>query len=138
MTQITDVPPARAEYDVAMEIRLAQKILNTAATRSTAVQGELNLAKHALEDAAERAPLAIEQAPIVSNNLRVMARATIEAYWRDVLPKLEEAVTAAERCCQDNTQAVSDAEERLDQLLAAAYARVQPASSGDADRRGQL
>jgi hypothetical protein len=128
---------ARAEYAVAMEVRLAQQNLARATTRLTAVQSERSVARQALEDARERAPLAIEQAPPVSNDSRVMTRATIEAHWRDALPQLEEVVTAAETRYQDTTQAVSDAQERLDQLLAAAYARVQPVADDAADRRGQ-
>jgi len=166
MTQITDVPPARqelvkqwraalgrgdwqamlaakeqlavrVEYDLAMEIRQAQQILARARARLEAAQGERSMAEQALEDAAERAPLAIEQAPLVSNDSRVMTRATIEAYWRDALPQLEEVVTAAETRYQDTTQAVSDAQERLDALLGTAYARVQPVADNAADRRGQ-
>jgi len=162
MTQITDVPPARqelvkqwraalgrgdwqsmvvakeelavrAEYDVAMELRCAQQILGQATTRLEAAQTERSVTKQALEEGRERAPLEIEQAP-VAGGPRTLARATLEAYWRDTLPTLERAATAADRRYQDNTQAVSEAEERLAQLRAAAYARVQPVADDDADR----
>jgi len=53
---------ARAEYDVAMEIRRAQENLRRARTRLEAVQTERSVVKQALEDARERAPLAAEQA----------------------------------------------------------------------------
>ncbi len=49
-----------------------------------------------------------------------------------------EAVTAAERRCQDNGQSVSDAQERLDQLLAAAYERVASVADDKDDRRSPL
>lgn len=164
MTQITDVPPARqelikqwraavgrgdwqamlvakeelavrVEYDVAMEIRLAQQILARARTRLEAAQTERSVAGQALEDARERAPLAAEQASLVASP-RTKAQATaVAAHWHDAIPTLEQAVTAAERRYQENAQAVSDAEDRLKQLLTAAYVRVQPVADDDADRR---
>ncbi len=162
MTQITDVPPARqelikqwraavgrgdwqamlvakqelaarVEYDVAMEIRLAQQALARARTRVEAAQTERGVARQALEEGRERAPLEIEQAP-VAGGPRTLTRATVEGYWRDTLSTLERAATAADRRYQDNTQAVSEAEECLAQLLTAAYARVQSVADDAADR----
>ncbi len=166
MTQITDVPPARqelikqwraavgrgdwqamlvakeelavrVEYDIAMEVRQAQQNLSRARTRLEAAQTERSVAGQALEAARDAAPLAIEQAPRVSNDSRVMTRAMIEAYWREALPQLEAAVTAAETRYQDSAQAVAEAQERLDALLGAAYARVQPVANDNTERRAQ-
>ncbi len=155
MTQITDVPPvrqelvkqwraalgrgdwqamlaakeqlaARAEYDVAMEIRLAQQILARARTRLEAAQGELSLAGGALEDARERAPLAAEQAAASGDPRKTAVVHAAAAWWRDQIPTREDALQAAEGRCRDADHIASAAQATLDRLLVAAYARVQP------------
>ncbi len=166
MTQITDVPPARqelikqwraavgrgdwqamlvakeelavrVEYDVAMEIRLAQQILARARTRLEAAQTERSVAGQALEDAAERAPLAAEQASLVTDPRKRAEVHAAAAWWRDQIPTREEALQAAAGRYRDADRIAVAAQERLDQLLTAAYARVQPVADDDADRRGQ-
>ncbi len=122
---------AREEYDIAAEIRRAQEALHRAETRVTAAHTELSVAEQALVTGRDSAPLAAEQASIVANP-RLMAQATAAAaYWCDALPKLEQAVSAAEKRCQDKTQSVSNAQAHLDRLLAAAYARVLPLPDDD-------
>ncbi len=137
MVTVTHELAIRDEYDIAAEVRLAQGALDRATTRLEAAHTDLSVAQQALADGRERAPLAIEQAPIVSNDSRVMTRATITAYWRDALPKLEQSVSAAEGRCQENAQRVSEAQERRDRLLTAAYARVQQGADNATDKRGQ-
>ncbi len=155
MTQITDVPPvrqelvkqwraalgrgdwqamlaakeqlaARAEYDVAMEIRLAQQILARARTQLEAAQTERSVAGQALEDARERAPLAAEQASIVGDPRKTAEVHAAAAWWRDQIPTREDALQATEGRCRDADHIASAAQATLDRLLAAAYARVQP------------
>ncbi len=155
MTQITDVPPARqelvkqwraalgrgdwqamlaakeqlavrVEYDLAMEVRRAQKILATATTRWDAAQTERGVAGQALEDARERAPLASEQAAVVVDPRKTAEAHAAAAWWRDQIPTREEALHAADGRCRGADQSASDAQATLDRLLATAYARVQP------------
>jgi len=155
MTQITDVPPVRqelvkqwraalgrgdwqgmlaakeqlavrVEYDLAMAIRQAQQNLDWARTRLEAGQSELSLAKQALEDARERAPLAIEQAAASGDPRKTAVVHAAAAWWRDQIPTREEALQAAEGRCRDADHIASDAQVTLDQLLATAYVRVQP------------
>jgi len=116
---------ARAEYDVAMEIRLAQQILARAKTRLEAVHTERSMAGQALEDAREHAPLAAEQAAVVVDPRKTAEAHAAAAWWRDQIPTREDALQAAEGRCCDADQSASDAQANLDQLLAAAYARVQ-------------
>jgi len=166
MTQITDVPPARqelikqwraavdrtdwqamlaakeqlvarAEYDVAMEIRLAQQILARERTRLEAAQTERSVAGQALEDAAKRAPLAAEQASLVADPHKRAEVHAAAAWWRDQIPTREEALLAAAGRYRDADRIAVAAQERLDQLLTAAYARVQPVAGDAADRRVQ-
>jgi len=154
MTQITDVPPsrpelvkqwraalgrgdwqamvvakeelaARAEYDVAMEIRRAQENLRRARTRLEAVQTERSVVKQALEAARERAPLAAEQAAASGDPRKTAVVHAAAAWWRDQIPTREEALQVAEGRCRDEDQSASAAQATLDQLLATAYARVQ-------------
>ncbi len=166
MTQITDVPPVRqelikqwqaalgrgdwqamlvakqelavrVEYDVAMEIRLAQQILARARTRLEAAQTERSVVGQALEDAAERAPLAAEQASLVADPRKRAEVHAAAAWWRDQIPTREEALQAAAGRYRDADRIAVAAQERLDQLLTAAYARVQPVADDAADRRVQ-
>ncbi len=118
---------ARAQYDVAMEIRLAQQILARARTRLEAAQTERSVAGQALADARERAPLADEQASLVAD-LRTRAATTATAtaaYWRTEIPLRERTLLAAEGRFQDADRIALDAQANVDRLLAAAYARVQ-------------
>ncbi len=121
MTQITDVPPVRqelvkqwraalgrgdwqgmlaakeqlvvrVEYDLAMAIRQAQQNLDWARTRLEAGQSELSLAKQALEDARERALLAIEQAAASGDPRKTAVVHAAAAWWRDQIPTREEAL----------------------------------------------
>ena len=166
MTQITDVPPVRqelvkqwraalgrgdwqamvvakeelavrVEYDLAMEVRLAQQNLDWARTRLEAVQSERSVAGQALADARERAPLAIEQAAASGAPRKTAAVHAAAAWWRDQIATREEAIQAAEGRCRDADQSASDAQATLDQLLVSAYARVQLVADDNADRRGQ-
>jgi len=117
---------ARAEYDLAMAIRQAQQNLDWARTRLEAAQTERSVAGQALEDARERAPLAAEQVA-ASGDLRKRAEVhAAAAWWRDQIPTREEALQATEGRCRDADQIASDAQANLDELLASAYARVQP------------
>ncbi len=128
---------ARAEYDLAMAIRQAQQNLDWARTRLEAAQTERSVAGQALEDARERAPLAAT-CSAASGDLRKRAEVhAAAAWWRDQIPTREEALLAVEGRCRDADQIASDAQERLDQLLAAAYARVQSIADDAADRRVQ-
>lgn len=116
---------ARDEYDVAMGIRQARRVLELATTRVTASGSELSSAQGALADARERAPEAAERALQVTNP-RIMAQtASAARQAASAIPALELVVAAAEARYEDSTRAVSDAQEKLDQRLAAAYARVQ-------------
>jgi len=117
---------ARAEYDVAMELRRAQQILGQATTRLTAAQGELSLAGGALEEARERAPLAAEQAAASGDPRKTAEVHVAAAWWRDQIPTREEALQVAEGRWRDADHIASAAQATLDRLLAAAYARVQP------------
>jgi predicted nucleic acid-binding Zn-ribbon protein len=120
---------ARAEYDVALEIRRAQEALRRARTQLEAAQTERSVVKQALEDARERAPLAAEQAA-ASGDLRKTAEVhAAAAWWRDQIPTREDALQAAEGRCRDADQSASDAQATLDRLLAAASARVQPGAT---------
>ncbi len=154
MTQITDVPPARqelvdqwraalgrgdwqamvvakeelaarAEYDVAVEIRRAQENLRRARTRLEAVQTKRSVVKQALEAARERAPLAAEQAAASGDPRKTAVVHAAAAWWRDQITTREDALQAAEGRCRDADQRASDAQATLDQLLATVYARVQ-------------
>ncbi len=154
MTQITDVPPARqelvkqyraaaqrcdwqgmlvvqeqlaarAEYDLAMEVRRAQQNLDWARTRVEAAQTERSVAGQALEDARERAPLAIEQAAASGDPRKTAVVHAAAAWWRDQIPTREDALQAAEGRCRDADQRASDAQATLDQILVSAYAHVQ-------------
>ncbi len=126
---------ARDEYDLAMQIRLAQKILANATTRLEAVHTERGVAGQALEDAAERAPLAAEQASLVADPRKRAEVHAAAAWWRDQIPTREEALQAAAGRYRDADRITVAAQERLDQLLTAAYVRVQPVADDDADRR---
>jgi len=166
MTQIADVPPARqelvkqwraalgrgnwqamlaakeqlavrVEYDLAMAIRQAQQNLDWARTRLEAAQTERSVAGQALEDARERAPLAIEQAAVVVDPRKRAEVLAAAAWWRDQIPTREEALQAVEGRCRDADQSASDAQATLDRLLTTAYARVQLVADDAADRRGQ-
>ena len=117
---------ARAEYDVAMEIRFAQQILARARTQLEVAQGELSLAGGALEDARERAPLAAEQAAASGDLRKTAVVHAAAAWWRDQIPTREEALQVAEGRWRDADHIASAAQATLDRLLAAAYARVQP------------
>jgi len=117
---------ARAEYDVAMEIRRAQENLRRARTRLEAVQTERSVVKQALEDARERAPLAAEQAAASGDPRQTAVVHAAAAWWRDQIPTREDALQAAEGRCRDADHIASAAQATLDRLLAAAYARVQP------------
>jgi len=117
---------ARAEYDVAMEIRRAQQILGQATTRLTAAQSDRGLMEQALEDARERAPLAAEQVAVVVDPRKMAEVHAAAAWWRDQIPTREDALQAAEGRCRDADHIASAAQATLDRLLAAAYARVQP------------
>ncbi len=117
---------ARAEYDVAMGFRRAQQILGQATTRLTAAQSERSLMEQALEDARERAPLAAEQAAACGDPRKKAEAHAAAAWWRDQIPTREDALLAAEGRCRDADHIASDAQATLDQLLATAYARVQP------------
>jgi len=122
---------ARAQYDVAMEIRRAQQIRGQATTRLEAAQTERSVARQALADARERAPLADEQASLVAG-LRTKAATTATAtaaYWRTEIPLRERTLLAADGRCRDADQIASDAQATLDRLLAVAYARVQPGAT---------
>ncbi len=127
----------RAEYDVAMEVRRAQQNLDRARTRLEAAQTERSVAGQALKDAREHALLAAEQAAVVVDPRKTAEVHAAAAWWRDQIPTREEALQVAEGRCRDADQIASDAEERLDQLLAAAYARVQSIADDAADRRVQ-
>jgi len=116
---------ARAEYDVAMEIRRAQQILGQATTRLTAAQSDRGLMDQALADARERAPLAIEQAAASGDPRKTAVVHAAAAWWRDQIPTREDALLAAEGRCRDADQIASDAQATLAQLLATAYAHVQ-------------
>jgi len=116
---------ARAQYDVAMEIRRAQQIRGQATTRLEAAQTERSVARQALEDARERAPLAAEQAAVPADPRKTAAVHAAAAWWRDQIPTREEALQAAEGRCRDAGQIASDAQANLDSALAMAYARVQ-------------
>ncbi len=128
---------ARAEFDVAMEIRLAQQILARARTRLEAAQTERSVAGQALEDAAERAPLAAEQASLVADPRKRAEVHAAAAWWRDQIPTREEALQAAAGRYRDADRIAVAAQERLDQLLTAAYARVHLVADDAADRRVQ-
>ncbi len=117
---------ARAEYDVAIEIRFAQQILARARTQLEVAQGELSLAGGALEDARERAPLAAEQAAASGDLRKTAVVHAAAAWWRDQIPTREEALQVAEGRWRDADHIASAAQATLDRLLAAAYARVQP------------
>jgi len=121
---------ARAEYDVAMAIRQAQQNLDWARTRLEAAQTERSVARQALADARERAPLADEQASLVAD-LRTRAATTATAtaaYWRTEIPLRERTLLAAEGRFQDADRIALDAQANVERLLAAAYARVQPSA----------
>jgi len=128
---------ARAEYDVAMEIRRAQQILARARTQLEAAQGELSLAGGALEDARERAPLAAEQAAASGDPRKTAVVHAAAAWWRDQIPTREDALQVAEGRCRDADQRASDAQATLDRILATAYARVQLVADDNVDKRGQ-
>ncbi len=116
---------ARAEYDMAMELRRAQENLRRARTRLEAVQTERSVVKQALEAARERAPLAAEQAAACGDPRKKAEAHAAAAWWRDQIPTREDALQAAEGRCRDEDQRTSDAQATLDRLLATAYARVQ-------------
>jgi len=128
---------ARAEYDVAMEIRRAQENLRRARTRLEAAQTERSVAGQALEDAIARAPLAIEQVAASGDPRKTAEVHAAAAWWRDQIPTREEALQVAEGQCRATDQRASDAQATLDRLLATAYARVQPVADDAVDRRRQ-
>ncbi len=116
----------RAEVDPAMEIQNAQVALTRATTRAEAGYSELSRAKHALITARDRAPELAEQAGgVLEPRTKARFTAAAQAAAAAIAPA-EHDVAAAERRCQDNEQAVADAQARLDRLIAAACERVQP------------
>ncbi len=116
---------ARAEYDLAMEVRRAQQILGQATTRLEAAQTERSVAGQALADARERAPLAAEQAAVPADPRKTAQATAAAAWWRDQIPTREEVLQTAEGRCRNADQSASDAQATLDRLLGAAYGRVQ-------------
>jgi len=128
---------ARAEYDIAMQIRRAQQNLGQATTRLTDAQSQRGVVQQALEDARERAPLAAEQAAASGDPRKTAVVHAAAAWWRGQIPTREDALQAAEGRCRDADQSASDAQATLDRLLATAYARVQPGADDDTDRKGQ-
>lgn len=116
----------RAEVDTAMAIQSAQVVLTTATTRAEAGYSELSSAKHALTTARDRAPELAEQArDVLETGAKARLTAAAQAADAAIAPA-EHDVAAAERRCQDNQQAVADAQACLDRLIAAACERVQP------------
>ena len=116
----------RVEVDAAMAIQAAQVALTRATTRAEAGYSELSRAKHALITARDRAPELAEQAGgVLEPRTKARWTAAAQAAAAAIAPA-EHDVAAAERRCQDNEQAVADAQARLDRLIAVACERVQP------------
>jgi len=119
----------RVEVDAAMAIQGAQVALTRATTRAEAGCSELSLATHALATARDRAPELAEQAGgVLEPRTKARFTAAAQAAAAAIAPA-EHDVAAAERRCQDNEQAVADAQARVDRLIAAACKRVQPVTN---------